>query len=427
MVRNDLFMATLDNDAGFDLGDFARKSGKKAYFTWHMEEGGGSINSSPVIKDEHIYIAALDGYLYKIKKSSAELAWKFKAGGMFSDAYPVIKDGIIYLGCYNHNVYAIDEMTGKELWRFRTGGRIEGSAVLPLDDMVIFTSGDYYVYAIHQKTGKMCWAFRTGGWSYCCPTEHEGKIIVSSSDGNLYLLGKDGREIWRFKTGGNIFTQNRFCIHDGVVYFGSDDFNVYGVRLSDGMEVWRYRTGSYVNVVPTIHEGMIYISSDDENLYAVDLATTRTIWKFRMGERAAGSMPVILGNNVIFGSADHNVYCLDAKTGKEVWRFKTYGHIFGETLIDGNRIYVPSYDCHLYCITTDGELVWKFRTSTSRQSTYKYEEETVIEFNAPKFDETKGEKDDRYAVSAENVVSHDYAFKSEYSFKSEYQSKSEYR
>jgi len=420
--RNDIFMATLDNDAGFDLGDFARKSSKVAYFTWHLQEGGGSINSSPVIKGGHVYIAALDGYLYKLEKASGRLVWKFKGGGMFSDAWPVIKDGIIYLGCYDHNMYALDENTGEEVWRFRTGGKIDGSSVLILGEMAIFSSDDFFLYSINRKTGKMIWAFRTGGWSWSCPTEHEGNIIISSSDGNLYYLSKDGKEIWRFKTGGNIFNQNRFCVHEGVVYFGSDDFNVYGVRLSDGKEFWRFRTGSYVDVVPLVHEGIIYFLSDDENFYAVDLAKSELLWKFRTSYRSGGAKPVVLNRHVIFGSADNNVYCLDCMTGKEIWRFKTYGHIYGETVIEKGRIYVPSYDCHLYCIDTDGKLIWRFRTSTNKQTAFKYEEQTIFEFKVPKVEETMNEENDRYEVKSEIIHGGDYKTKSEYQMEIHYSS-----
>jgi len=84
---NDLFMATVEKNAGFDLGDFAKKGkGKAAFIIWHVNEDGGSINSKPVIKNEHVYIACLDKYLYKLDKRTGEENWKFKASGMFCDS-----------------------------------------------------------------------------------------------------------------------------------------------------------------------------------------------------------------------------------------------------------------------------------------------------------------------------------------------------
>ena len=421
--RHDLFMATVGSDMGFELGDFAKKANKKPFLIWHIKDGGGSINSTPVIRGPHVYIAALDGYLYKLDKETGKLIWKFKASGSFCDSYPVFKDGVIFLGSYDHNFYTIDENTGEEIWRFKTGDKIFGSSGLLIDDLVIFTSKDFYVYALDQKTSRIVWTFRTGGWSASCPTEHQGNIIVSSSDGNLYYLTKEGKEMWRFKTGGNIFTQNPFCIHDGNVYFGSDDSNIYGVRLSDGSEVFRFKTGSVVDAVPIIKEGIMYIISDDHNFYVIDLSTGRVLWKFKTGEGRGGSKASIFDDKVVFGAADKNLYCLDTKTGKEVWRFKSYGHIYGEPVVENDRIYFGSYDCHLYCISTIGKLLWKFRTSTSTQATYEYEEVNVFEFKPPEVEEIKDEEKDRYAVVTQTTDSDTYKVKSEYVFKSEYDKK----
>ncbi len=36
-----LFLATVGSEMGFELGDFAKKSGKKAYLIWHYSSGGG--------------------------------------------------------------------------------------------------------------------------------------------------------------------------------------------------------------------------------------------------------------------------------------------------------------------------------------------------------------------------------------------------
>ncbi len=418
--RDDIFMATVGPD--FEIGDFAKKSDKKSYLIWHIKEGGGSINSTPVIRGKHVYIGALDNYLYKLDKETGKLVWKFKTSGPICDSYPVFKDGVLFLGSYDHNLYAIDEETGEEVWRFKTGDKIFGSSALIMGDLVIFTSKDFYVYALDRKTGDMVWTFRTGGWSASCPTEYKGNIIVSSSDGNLYYLTKEGKEIWRFKTGGNIFTQNPFCIHEDVVYFGSDDSNFYGVRLSEGREVFRHKTGSYVDAVPIIREGTLYGISDDNNFYAIELSTGRTVWKFKTGTGRGGNMPSDFEDKIIFGAADGNLYCLEMKTGKEIWRYKTDGHIYGGNPIENGRIYFGSYDCYLYCITTEGKILWRFMTSTNKQTQYEYEEEAVFEFKAPEVEHTEDMEEDRYAVKTEVMFDDTYKAKSEYQTEIHYSS-----
>jgi glucose dehydrogenase len=130
---------------------------------------------------------------------------------------------------------------------------------------------------------------------------------------------------------------------------------------------------------------------------------------------------------LFFGSSDENFYCLDIKTGREIWRFKTEGKIWSNPLIANNRIYFGSYDCHLYCLTQEGKLIWRFQSSTLNQTKYEYEEETLIEFKPPEIEETKEEKKDRYSVETETLGEDTYKVQSEYVFKSEYKQESQYK
>ncbi|UCC91897.1 MAG: hypothetical protein JSV39_01340 [Candidatus Aenigmatarchaeota archaeon] len=92
-------------------------------------------------------------------------------------------------------------------------------------------------------------------------------------------------------------------------------------------------------------------------------------------------------------------------------------------MIFKNRIYFGSFDCHLYCLTLEGKLLWRFRTSILKQTEYYYEEETLIEFKPPEVEETKDEEKDRYEVKAETIVGDTYKAKSEYQMEVHYASK----
>src|SRR5579862_7751809 len=50
---------------------------------------------------------------------------------------------------------------------------------------------------------------------------------------------------WRFHTKGKIFSSA--AVAGGVVYFGSNDGNVYAVRARDGRLVWKHATHGTVN------------------------------------------------------------------------------------------------------------------------------------------------------------------------------------
>ena len=58
---------------------------------------------------------------------------------------------------------------------------------------------------------------------------------------------------------------------NGVVYVGSDDYNVYALTADTGTSLWNYTTGSYVFSSPTVANGMVYVNSFDNNVYAFGL------------------------------------------------------------------------------------------------------------------------------------------------------------
>jgi outer membrane protein assembly factor BamB len=60
-------------------------------------------------------------------------------------------------------------------------------------------------------------------------------------------------------------------VANGVVYVGSDDYNVYALNAKTGAKLWSYTTGSVVESSPAVANGVVYVGSDDGNVYAFGL------------------------------------------------------------------------------------------------------------------------------------------------------------
>ena len=70
------------------------------------------------------------------------------------------------------------------------------------------------------------------------------------------------------------------------VYFGSAvDHQVRCVDAATGQTVWRFFTGGPVRLAPTVHQGRVYFGSDDGWVYCLEAATGREVWKMRVGPR----------------------------------------------------------------------------------------------------------------------------------------------
>jgi outer membrane protein assembly factor BamB len=205
-----------------------------------------------------------------------------------------------------------------------------------------------------------------GGSITQTPLIHNGRIYFGSCDQNVYCLDAlTGKEIWRFRTKEKI-TVSSPKILDDIIYVGSNDQNMYAINANTGKLIWKFRTYGIIYSVPFIYKGVVYFGSQDNNMYAVDAKTGKLIWKFRTQEWIMYS-PTVYDGRVFFGSFDYNFYCLDAGTGKLIWKFKTQGEIWETSppLIDNNIIYFTSFDNFLYALgIDDGKMKWRFKTGT---------------------------------------------------------------
>ncbi|PJJ09605.1 outer membrane protein assembly factor BamB [Flavobacterium sp. 1] len=195
---------------------------------------------------------------------------------------------------------------------------------------------------------------------------------------------------WVFKTNGKIFSSP--IVHDGIVYIGSEDGNLYAIHEKTGKIFWKFKTGGAVHSSPAIFNNMVYIGSFDGYYYAIDSKNGHLKWKFKTGgEKWFGeisflglkpvdqymddlwdfflSSPVINPDkqnpSVFFGSSDGNVYALNANTGELKWKFETKGSIHCSPVLYKNTLYIGSWDANLYALDIEtGKEHWKFETGT---------------------------------------------------------------
>ncbi|MCI0455657.1 MAG: PQQ-binding-like beta-propeller repeat protein [Gemmataceae bacterium] len=122
---------------------------------------------------------------------------------------------------------------------------------------------------------------------------------------------------------------------------------------------WKFKTGDRIDSTAAIVNGVVYIGSFDEHLYAINLADGNLKWKRKLGPIMAA--PAVKDGFVYVGDEEGFFHCLDAKTGEPKWKFETGGEIVSSANFLGDRVLFGSGDSHLYCLTTKGKEVWKFR------------------------------------------------------------------
>jgi outer membrane protein assembly factor BamB len=188
---------------------------------------------------------------------------------------------------------------------------------------------------------------------------------------------------WKFPTGNKIVSSPVF--HEGTLFFGSDDGNLYAVDAATGRQKWKFVTEGPVSSTPAVAGGLVFFLSYDGKFYAVDEPSGKLRWKFATaGERrfeAKGlhgmlplgqtfpdpydvylSSPAVADSVVYFGSGDGRVYALDAASGTVRWRFQTGDVVHASPAVSGGIVYFGSWDSLFYAVDArTGQEKWRFQ------------------------------------------------------------------
>ncbi len=411
------------SDFDVDVEEVEVKKVKKYDRIWRIK-GGGSIYQKPAVQDGVMYFGAMDSYVYAVDAETGAEIWRTKLEGPIMGSCPLVRGNVIYIGSYGYDFYALDRETGKIIWRFRTNGEIMSTPTV-WNDKIYFCSGDGYAYCLDSE-GKMVWKFKTGDKVASSPAVKNGKVIFGCFDENYYCLDAEtGKEIWRFKTGAEVWHCNPLEIRDGRVYISSFDNFIYCLEIETGKEIWRFRTGKYGNSsAPVYYDGLLYHGTRDGIMYCLT-PEGKEVWRFKCGE--AMDCGVGYEGLFLFVNGDGFLYALDSKTGKELWRFRTGTVNYHFPTVWEGKIYFSSWDCHIYAINLEGKEIWRFASSNLGESeippTYGA---WKMEIKKSGIDEETVEEEKYKEKKEESVSLSDYHVTSEYSTESEYKQKSDY-
>jgi outer membrane protein assembly factor BamB len=299
-------------------------------------ETGGKVYSSPALADGLLVFGSGDGNVYAVDAETGAERWRFETEGAVHSS-PLVADGSVYVVSHDGNLYALDAGDGSRRWSFATGGEkvfdlwdyyLSSPAVAGPN--VVFGSGDGRVYAVDRASGAEVWHFQTGDVVHAEPTVADGVVFVGSFDGFFYALGaRDGELVWKFDTVGDTYfprgaVQRGALVHEGIVYFGSRDYNVYALDQAAGTGRWNMKErGSWVIARPTFLDGRVYMGTSDSHAFmALDAQSGVEAWRKSLSLRVYGSAAAEDGV-LYFGSHNGTLYAVDPAGGEELWTFRT--------------------------------------------------------------------------------------------------------
>jgi len=224
------------------------------------------------------------------------------------------------------------------------------------------------------------------GWSGA--VTDNGTLYVGTMDGRVAAVDIEaGRQIWDVPleteqpSGGGfgctpVATSPAIygtpALAEELVYVGSyipvnrAHGRIYAFTLGRDEPKWVYpRQGSLDGPIIggiVSEQGKVYFGTDSANgvVYALNAADGFKEWEFSTGDKI-WSTPAVEGDTLYIGSFDNKLYAIDINNGSKKWEFETEGAIASTPVVSGNTVYIGSFDRNFYALNTaDGSLKWTF-------------------------------------------------------------------
>ena len=210
-----------------------------------------------------------------------------------------------------------------------------------------------------------------GGGLESSPAVVNGVMYFGSDDSNVYALNAStGAKLWSFTTVSAV--ESSPAVVNGVVYIGAwghvsggniSGGNVYALNASTGAKLWSFTTGSVVQSSPAVANGVVYIGAQGDfgdNLFALNASTGALLWT--SSDPHGGSIvssPAVANGVVYFGSHDGTVNAVNAGTGALLWSSPVGAN--SSPAVANGVVYVEAGNIYALNAST-GALIWSNTT-----------------------------------------------------------------
>jgi len=339
-----------------------------------------------------VYELNKDGYLYAINVETGDVVWKYQGPDtILWPGFPTVADGKVYattgeVAAYGGEVSVsefacLDAYTGRLIWK------LPMEALAPRESVAVAYGNLYMIpgnvtTAVDSISGSeyttmdQVWAIGTSTTSVSSWPMWRADPMHSSTA----QAGPSNFTVaWKFATNGSVISSP--SVADGIVYFGSQDKNIYAIGAWSGNLIWKFATQGAIESSPAVANGRVYTGGDDGYVYCLNAYTGALLWRtfvngdlpFTFASIVLKSSPTVVGDRVYVGSLDGYLYALDAINGDIVWRTQTEGQITSSPAVADGAVYFTSEEPTvgaLYKLNANtGNVLWKQQLPYEHQFT----------------------------------------------------------
>jgi outer membrane protein assembly factor BamB/formylglycine-generating enzyme required for sulfatase activity len=337
---------------------------------------GAQVNSSPIVADGVVYLAADDGVLRAFDAATGAEKWRFKtahARGPFRQV-PTLAEQRVYFNDSQGNVYAIDRADGREIWRAKAMNNSPDSVTLAYGHLFLSDNAGQVV-GLRADNGETVWWARRRVRGMFSPRDTvasavSGATLVSFADydGYFALDLASGHFLWRGDSSLNGKTSGLGGIADGAlvkpVYTagGVDRIEIPAERLErmnnpvkhvpsvDGQKRMGGGgvSGHEIQGAAALRGHIAYAAGMDGFLRAFDTREGKRLWELDLGE-PIGSSVTLAGDVLYCGGENGGVFAVGTD-GKRLSTTRVEGAVTGSPWILDGVLYVVTRNGTLWAL-----------------------------------------------------------------------------
>jgi outer membrane protein assembly factor BamB len=172
---------------------------------------------------------------------------------------------------------------------------------------------------------------------------------VASHDENLYCVGKDGKERWKYKIDFPIY--GSVSVVGGRTFLVGCDSQLHVIDVAKGKAERSVDLGGQSGGTAAVLGDVLYVGTMGNEVRAINWRKGTEVWKYKPKRaQAFYSSPAVTDKYVVIGGRDNLVHCIDRQKGTQVWAFPTKSKVDSSPVVVGDRVVVGSLDGHLYVL-----------------------------------------------------------------------------
>jgi outer membrane protein assembly factor BamB len=277
---------------------------------------GGEIITAPVVADDHVYLATLDGTLWRFGENDGGLLWQ---EGKNATSSPVVRDSKCFFSQRQEMPLEMAGKQGYEQAEHLAARGLDAAAAMK----VYRATSRKAAYLDHAKRAR-------GSPQYACSESLDAGVGFAAAKGDAKI---------------DQAMRNLGQAH------------VHGV--------WAYQGSK-----PFISRGRLYSALGD-TLHCVDSQSEKPFWKKALWEGAGErelldselTPPAIVNDKLFVGSVRGDVFAVAALSGDVLWNVNVGEPVIFQPVVAGGRVYATTRAGSVFCLETgdpkdDGWLMW---------------------------------------------------------------------